>query len=290
MNRSGTEESIGFPAGQLAPEPLRLPLAHREPGFWVIAVPPRILSRPDPWYPGQPDLERAIESQLAEGKPELLRLGLVKPVRSVIGIDPEISGCRLLASGEAAIADYRNAVGSGQFRFVFRFFSRGRWPATGGEKLECTLPVARHRSEARVLVSHRTGKKSQTWFDCRRTHEGWLDLTAVTNLPRFHQIRLHAAECGFPVLNDTRYGGPACPSLGDLRRGVRGEAASSPLYRELALHLAAVEWDMEPAKTGSGKRTAEAAFPKGLLALERRLFPREGRVPFSDGATPDLPS
>jgi 23S rRNA-/tRNA-specific pseudouridylate synthase len=53
-----------------------------------------------------------------------------------------------------------------------------------------------------------------------------------------HQIRLHLATTGAPVLNDPIYGNDARLLLSDLKRGYKGRDDERPLINRLALHAA----------------------------------------------------
>lgn len=54
---------------------------------------------------------------------------------------------------------------------------------------------------------------------------------------RKHQLRVHLAAAGLPVLNDAQYGEPGNRLLlSDIKRGYKGGADEKPMIRQLALH------------------------------------------------------
>ena len=54
---------------------------------------------------------------------------------------------------------------------------------------------------------------------------------------RTHQIRVHLAYAGYPILNDSFYGDPnVVLLLSDLKRGYKGRDEEKPLITRLALH------------------------------------------------------
>ncbi|HVT72228.1 MAG TPA: pseudouridine synthase [Lacunisphaera sp.] len=57
---------------------------------------------------------------------------------------------------------------------------------------------------------------------------------------RPHQVRVHLATTGTPVLNDAAYGNDTRLLLSGLKRGYKGRADERPLIARLALHTAAL--------------------------------------------------
>lgn len=87
------------------------------------------------------------------------------------------------------------------------------------------------------LFKKRGGKPSVTEFSTKELFRGfaWMECRPLTG--RTHQIRLHLAAAGAPVLNDVFYGDPTVElRLSGLKRGYKGYADEQPLVRRLALH------------------------------------------------------
>jgi 23S rRNA-/tRNA-specific pseudouridylate synthase len=63
----------------------------------------------------------------------------------------------------------------------------------------------------------------------------WLECRPLTG--RMHQVRVHLASAGAPVLNDALYGDPGSVLLlSGLKRGYKGRESERPLITRLALH------------------------------------------------------
>ncbi len=256
-------KAVGFPPPLLGEQPLRLDVLGAVPGQWLaLDKPPGVLPEAHRWFPDAPDLICALNAQVAAGKPELAPLEIDK-AGSVYKFEPEATGVLLLALGDEAFKGLRDAYGSGQFTFTFQFLAKDDG---GSDERVCELPLAVHRTQSRGLVSHTSGKKCTTRF--RRLERlggyGWWE--AETTYVRTHQIRLHAAEVGLPVVGDRRYRGPRGIMLSDIKPGYRSRGEETPLYGELCLHLgrvvvAAPDWSLE----------ASSPLPKGLGVLQTRL-------------------
>ena len=94
------------------------------------------------------------------------------------------------------------------------------------------------REPGRLRVGR--GRESRESATAARTLERfgrfvWLECNPVGN--RTHQVRVHLAALGAPVLNDTFYGDPEVKLLlSDLKRGYKGRDEEKPMLSRLALH------------------------------------------------------
>lgn len=97
-------------------------------------------------------------------------------------------------------------------------------------------PDERQPGRMRVFKG-RGGKACRTEF---RVLENFGRFAFVECRPltgRTHQLRVHLAAIGAPILNDVFYGDPAVElKLSDLKRGYKGRAEEKPLVARLALH------------------------------------------------------
>lgn len=83
----------------------------------------------------------------------------------------------------------------------------------------------------------RGGKPSVTEFRIQEWFGRYALMDCQPLTGRTHQIRLHLAAAGLPVLNDPFYGDPTVVlRLSDLKRGYKGREDEKPLLSRLALH------------------------------------------------------
>jgi 23S rRNA-/tRNA-specific pseudouridylate synthase len=115
-----------------------------------------------------------------------------------------------------------------------------RAPA-GGLPAEFTVDLALGEDSAHpgrmVVLRKRGGKPSQTEFRVREAFGKFASLECRPVTGRTHQIRLHLAAAGAPVLNDPLYGDPEERLLlSALKRRYKGRDEERPLIARLALH------------------------------------------------------
>ena len=181
----------------------------------------------------------AVRAQLVQGKPELVRCGLRDPV-SIWPLETEMAGLGLLVERGENAERWRNAFGSELLEFSYTLLAQE--DSSVEEKFECDLPVATHVSEARALISHATGKKSRTVFTRLERCGRWSWWEARTNFPRWHQVRLHAAEAGLRIVGEVLYAEGKDISLTDLLPGGRlNKGEARPLSVGLCLRLQSVD-------------------------------------------------
>ena len=123
-------------------------------------------------------------------------------------LDTDTSGALLVADDVAELAALRLAFASGVLRKRYRLRSRGEVPWADNV---CELEIghdARHRGRMVVRRGRDTPHRGR-WFSAhtefRSVGGGLWDVVITTGVT--HQIRVHAAFVGLPIVGDRRYGG-----------------------------------------------------------------------------------
>ena len=254
-------EKLGFPPGILSEKPLRLDvLGFQKGAYAALNKPAGIYLEADGIAQNPPTIIAGIKAQA--GKAELERLGIETPY-SVYVLDPEISGAALIASNKEAAANLRNAFGSGQFEFEFEFLSERPY---GRVEEVAELPILRHESKPRAIVSHRFGKKCRTSFALKEDLGDWQLWSAKTDFLRWHQIRIHAAESGLRMVGDDTYVRVRKIFLSRLKHGRYKGEETAPIYGSLALHLKKISFPF-----GGEKIEIEAPAPKGYEVQLKKI-------------------
>ena len=130
-------------------------------------------------------------------------------------------------------------------------------------------PIGNHpyqRDKMAIRAGHDSSRDAETYFEVVKRYQGYALLKVQPKTGRTHQIRLHLAHIGCPVLCDRLYGGHASITRSQLqRRQVRGlpplESDSEIVLNRQALHAAKLEFDHP--KTGE-RMSFEAPIPADM--------------------------
>jgi len=120
-------------------------------------------------------------------------------------LDRETSGCLLIARKRSALRILHELLRTRQVRKRYLALLAGSWPR---DSLEVDEPLAKNRlqsGERMVRVDPR-GKQAQTRFRVLRRYRDAMLVEARLMTGRTHQIRVHAAHLGTPILGDDKYG------------------------------------------------------------------------------------
>ncbi len=151
-------------------------------------------------------------------------------------LDRETSGCLIVAKSRSALKHLHALHRSRRIGKTYDLLVSGCWP----RKLNAVdLPLHRYVAaggERRVRVAGH-GKPSRTTFSRVRSASSASWLQASLQTGRTHQIRVHAAASGHPILGDDKYGTPESAS----RSGACGAG-------RLCLHASRLRLDWDGAR------------------------------------------
>ena len=142
-----------------------------------------------------------------------VRLGLIEALRAgrnerflelAHRLDRDTSGCLMIAKSRAALAELHRLLRAQQVRKSYQLLVCGRWP-----RRRTVVEQPLHRfvtaaGERRVRVDAR-GKPARTTFNVLRACDAASWLSARLYSGRTHQIRVHTAASGHPVLGEDKY-------------------------------------------------------------------------------------
>jgi RluA family pseudouridine synthase len=118
-------------------------------------------------------------------------------------------------------------------RYIAIVHGRPSWQET-----VCELPLIPNGNKLhQTIVDKYQGKKSSTRFVFLGSAGNYSIVEALPETGRTHQIRVHAAALGYPVVCDSMYGNDKPVMLSEIKRNWRGDPfEEKPLLSRLGLH------------------------------------------------------
>ena len=133
--------------------------------------------------------------------------------RLVHRLDKETSGVLVLARTPAAAAKTADAFAKGKAKKVYWALVTGV-PEVKEGKIDAKLAkISGENGGESVRVDEKNGKTAVTYYrveDEVFQKVAWLEMMPVTG--RTHQLRVHCAHMGHPIVGDLKYGGKNAPA------------------------------------------------------------------------------
>ena len=184
----------------MTPQDLQARVLYRDGSILVIDKPAGLAVHPGPST--QESLERYLGA---------LRFGIRESPRLVHRLDRDTSGCLLLARHARGASKLGRLFASSQVRKIYWAVVEGK-PAAAEGAIDRPLKKVT-RKEGWRMVPDAAGQRALTRYRVLGSDDGltWLELAPETG--RTHQLRVHCAAEGFPVLGDPIYGRTPSPRV-----------------------------------------------------------------------------
>jgi len=170
-------------------------LAIDKPRGWMLV--------PFSWQKTGRNLQAALVSSLAAGDFWARSRGL-KFIRCVHRLDTDTTGVLLFAKSLGGLQTYGNLFESRRMEKTYLVVVHG---TPKQKEWTCRLKLAQDPTRiGRMIADSRRGKDAETRFRLLQTIRDKTLIEAHPLTGRTHQIRVHLAESGVPVVGDDLYG------------------------------------------------------------------------------------
>lgn len=197
---AGARVALDIPAPKplnLAAEPIPLTVVYEDGDLLVIDKPAGMTVHPGPGHTGA----TVVNAALAHC-PDLAGIeGTIRP-GIVHRLDKDTSGLLMIAKNDLAQRSLSAQLAERSVRKEYLALVRGRPPGSG----VIDAPIGRHRALRKQMAIVAEGRPARTFFrTLGAVGEDSLILARLES-GRTHQIRVHCAAAGFPVIGDPVYG------------------------------------------------------------------------------------
>lgn len=158
-----------------------------------------------PCHPGRGHYDDSLGNRLAAYYEEQ---GAAAKIRAVGRLDKDTWGLMLYGKNQVAAARLFRQREEGKLRKEYYALLAG---IPGQDTGIIRQPIRRQPKEKQKMEVHREGKPAETWYRVLGTSKGRALVKCVLKTGRTHQIRVHMAWLGCPILGDVLYGNEENP-------------------------------------------------------------------------------
>ena len=187
----------------LLPQDIPLAVVYEDGDLIVVNKPRGMVVHP---APGHPD-GTLVNALLYHCGDSLSGVGGEKRPGIVHRIDKDTSGLIVAAKNDAAHLKLSAQLSDPSLRREYEAIVRGRLRADSGT---IDAPIGRHPTDRkRMAVTQKGSRSAVTHWEVLARYRGYTHVRCRLETGRTHQIRVHMAHIGHPLLGDYTYGAPS---------------------------------------------------------------------------------
>lgn len=236
---------------------VKLDILYQDDHLIVINKPANLLSVPDRYIADIPNVVNLLGAKFGD------------PVIAVHRLDKPTSGCLVVARTPEAHKELNRQFQDREVDKVYHAIVEGQ-PADG--ETEVDEPIAANPGKLGAMMVSNKGKHAFTIFKPMEKFGHQFSLVGVQIFTgRTHQIRVHLAYAGYPLMVDPYYGKREEFMLSEIkgrRYNLKKDKEERPLLSRVPLHASRLAFDHP--ETGE-RMTFEAQMPKDMRATLNQL-------------------
>jgi len=174
-------------------KPAEFPIVHEDAALLVIDKPAGVAVH------GGSGVSFGVIESLRAARPQAKLLELAHR------LDRDTSGLLMVAKKRSALVELHRMLREGEVEKTYLAVAKDRWEGSQKEIRESLHKYVNAQGERRVSV-HEDGKAAVTQVKVLSTNPDFSFLEVKLLTGRTHQIRVHLAHAGHPVLGDDKYG------------------------------------------------------------------------------------